>query len=326
MDTITISRPLENRARGLVHRAWAADRPLTLVGVAMVVVLTAAAVGLIVDPRVITGAPAWLKPAKFAISVTIYAFTFLWLLTKVEGRRRWVRLASRVTATAFVIEMIVIVGAAAVGGTSHFNVSTPLHAAAWATMAVAIVVLWLANLGVGILLLIQRMADTAMAWSLRLGIGISAIGMAVGFFMTRPTDDQLAGARAGEGMPTVGAHSVGVADGGPGLPLVGWSTVGGDLRVAHFVGLHGLQVLPLFGLALAYFAPAWLRAAHRTALVWTAALSYIGIVALLTWQALRGQSVVHPDAVTRSVFVGIVAATAVATLLIVWRSRRSAAS
>ncbi len=80
--------------------------------------------------------------------------------------------------------------------------------------------------------------------------------------------------------------------------MTGWSTTGGDQRVAHFVGLHGLQVLPLFGYLLAHFAPAWLRAGHRIALVWTAGLSYLGLVVLLTWQALRGQPVTSPDAAT----------------------------
>jgi hypothetical protein len=310
-------------ATGL-RRAWAADRPLTVAGLVMLGVLAATAVGLVLDPRVITGAPAWLKPAKFAISISIYSFTFLWLLTYVEGRRRLVRAASWVTAAAFVVEMAIIVWAAAMGTTSHFNVSTPLHAALWSTMGASIVALWLANLLAGVLLLTQRMADTAFAWSLRLGIAVSAAGMALAFLMTAPTGAQLDAARTGEGMTVAGAHSVGVADGGPGLPIVGWSTEGGDLRAAHFLGLHALQVLPLLGAVLTRFAPAWLRPGDRTALVWTAGLSYLGFVGLLTWQALRGQPLVGPDRLTLGALAVIVVATAVAAAAVLARARRRA--
>lgn len=86
--------------------------------------------------------------------------------------------------------------------------------------------------------------------------------------------------------------------GGPGVPVTGWSTVGGDLRAPHFFGLHALQALPLVGFLITRFGPGWLRANHRLALVWTAGLAYLGFVLLLTWQALRGQSVVSPDTVT----------------------------
>jgi hypothetical protein len=141
--------------------------------------------------------------------------------------------------------------------------------------------------------------------------------------MTSPTAEQLAAAQAGEGMPTVGAHSVGVADGGPGLPVVGWSTVGGDLRVAHFIGLHALQVLPIVALLLARFGPAWLRPGDRLGLVWTVGLSYLGLVALVTWQALRGQSLVHPDALTLGVAGALVAAFVVAVGTIVMKARRA---
>ena len=72
---------------------------------------------------------------KFAISISIYCFTLLWMLTFVRGRPRLVGFVSWVTAIALFVEMALIAGAAALGTTSHFNVSTPTHAAVWYTMA-----------------------------------------------------------------------------------------------------------------------------------------------------------------------------------------------
>ena len=92
-----------------------------------------------------------------------------------------------------------------------------------------------------------------------------------------------------------GGHSVGVPDGGPGLFFVGWSTTGGDLRIAHFVGLHALQVLPLLAALLAQrSAPAPMR----TRIVWSVAVGYLGVVLLLLWQAFRAQPLFAPDPLT----------------------------
>ncbi|MBA2346555.1 MAG: hypothetical protein H0V83_15965 [Rubrobacter sp.] len=324
MTAQTIKAP---EPRELLGRTWTSSRPLTFAGAAMLLVLAVSLAGLLLDPRVITGAPAWLKPMKFAISISIYCFTLLWMLTFVRGRPRLVGFISWVTAVALFVEMVLIAGAAAFGTSSHFNVSTPLHTAVWATMAVSIVLVWTMNLLAAGLLLFQRIPDPAFAWALRLGLVISLVGMGVAFLMTSETPAQgRAADRAGISAPIQGAHSVGVEDGGPGLPITGWSTTGGDLRVPHFVGLHGLQAIPLAGVLLAFFGPAWLRTRHRVALVWTAGLAYLGLVLILTWQALREQPLISPDAQTLGALLALfLAAGAVASIVVLvarrmWRT------
>ena len=96
----------------------------------------------------------------------------------------------------------------------------------------------------------QPFADRAFGWALRLGMVIAILGASTGGLMTRPTAAQLADARAGHRMTVFGAHTVGAADGGPGLPGTGWNLRHGDLRVPHFVGLHAMQMLPLIALLL----------------------------------------------------------------------------
>jgi hypothetical protein len=121
-------------------------------------------------------------------------------------------------------------------------------------------------------------------------------------------------------MATAGAHTVGLPDGGPGLPLVGWSTTGGDLRIAHFVGMHALQALPLLAAVLA--ATRRLDEAARVRLVRVAAVAYTGLVVLLTWQALRAQPLLAPDAVTLAALAALVLGTAAATAGVLLTARR----
>ena len=309
--------PKRGALQHLLHRALAANPALIILGGAMLITFLATLVGVFVDHRVITGAPAWLKPAKFAISVSVYCFTFVWLLGFVENHPRLVRLVANVTVASFIVEMIVIIAQAARGTTSHFNLTTPLDSFLWFTMAAFIVLVWTMNLLLAVMLLGQRMPDQAFAWSLRLGVLISSIGMASGFLMVTPTPQQAAAIAGGYGPHIAGAHSVGVVDGGPGLPIFGWSTVGGDLRAAHFVGLHALQILPFLGWLLtrrrSVFAV--LAANDRLALVWTGGLGYLGLVALLTWQALRSQSVVNPDVKTIAAAGALVASVATSILV-----------
>ncbi|MBX0326396.1 hypothetical protein K2Z83_01645 [Oscillochloris sp. ZM17-4] len=296
--------------RGALARAWAANWPLTLVGLAMVPTLLIALIGLAIDPRLITGAPAWMKPAKFAISIAIYSFTFIWMLGFVRGPRlrRMAGVAASLTAVAFMVEMVVIVLQVVRGTTSHFNVSTPLNAALFSTMGIFIMLLWVMGLLLAVALVAQRMADRPMALALRSGIVITLVGAGLGFLMTTTTAAQQASVAAGGAMTVSGAHAVGAPDDAPGLPIVGWSTQGGDIRVSHFVGLHAMQVLPFIG---------WLVGRRRrlgvgrqTALVGVAGAGYLGLVLLLAWQALRAQPLLAPDALTLGVGAALVVAVA----------------
>jgi hypothetical protein len=137
--------------------------------------------------------------------------------------------------------------------------------------------------------------------------------------MTMPTDQQIAA-----GGDIVGAHTVGASDGGAGIPILNWSTEHGDLRIPHFIGMHALQLIPL-ALILIEFASrriSLLRDVRvRVGLVWTVAAAYVAVVALATWQALRGQSIVQPDAWTLLAAGGILLAALAGTALSLARAR-----
>lgn len=331
MDLISLNmtahRPLD--PRHWLRQSWHHNRPLTLAGVAMLAALVVALVGVVIDPRVITGVPAWLKPAKFAVSLSIYSFTFVWLLSFVKGHPWLVSLVGNATAVASTAEMVIIGGQVVRGTTSHFNNATPLDTVLYQAMSVFVVVLWTMTMLLAVLLIRQRFTDRAFAWSLRLGVLAAVLGMGVAFLMTSPSALQQQARDAGQPTPISGAHSVGIADGGAGLPVVGWNTEGGDLRVGHFVGLHALQVLPVVGLLLGWLAPRWLPERSCTALVVLASVTYTGWVVLLTWQALRGQSVIAPDAQTLVAYGGLIGGFAVLSVGVViaaWRTRDAPAT
>jgi hypothetical protein len=294
-------------------------RPLLVLAAAMAVGVLACLVLLLVDPRELGGQPLWAKPLKFCLSIAVYALTLAWLIGLVpERRRRLARMLGSVAVAGLAIEMVVIGGAAAVGVTSHFNVTTPLHSALWAAMAVSIVVVWLVTLVLAALLARVPLSDPSLTLAVRAGLVIGLVGMALAFLMTGPTASQLSDYQG-----VVGAHAVGVDDGGAGLPLLGWSTTGGDLRIPHFLGMHALQGLPLLAFALARLATRVRLlgdATLRLRLVALAALAWSALVALTCWQALRGQSIVAPDALTLAVGGAVVLALVIAGVVAVRRA------
>lgn len=300
-----------------LRKGWQFNWLLTLAGLCHLLLIPLLLVAMWVEPKMITGTNAWIKPLKFAISLPIYSFTLTWLLTYIQGRPRLVQSIAYVTGAVALIETVLITLQVVRGTTSHFNVSTAFDAAVFSTMGTAITILAVMNLLTVILLSRQRLENPVFATALRMGVLISFVGMIVAFLMTGgPTPSQRAALEAGGDVTFIGAHSVGVEDGGPGLPLVGWSTVGGDLRVPHFVGLHGIQVLPLLGLLFTRRGTRRFTLGQRTGFIWTLGLGYIGWIALLTWQALRGQSIVLMDAQTGLAYLVLIGGMMVSLMLL----------
>jgi hypothetical protein len=283
------------RAAALLGDLWRASPPLTAVGLLMLVVAVPSLVGVFVDPRIITGAPAWLKPFKFAVSTAVYSFTLAWIFGHLTDWPRVRRFVGWMTAVVFVLEVAIIDIQAWRGTTSHFNAATTLDRALFLVMGTAILLQTFVSVAVAVALWRQRFTDRPLGWALRLGMILTILGALTGPLMTRPTVEQLTDARAGSGMPIIGAHTVGGPDGGPGVPVTGWSREHGDLRVPHFIGLHAIQALALIAVGLRW----WHRPeAVRVRVVLAAAASYALLFLLLLWAALRGQSIVAPDAAT----------------------------
>ena len=215
------------------------------------------------SPTQVTGVNAWVKPLKFFGSIALFVWTMGWYLGYL-GPRPAVALYTWVVVGTLTFELLCIVGAAANGQRSHFNVSSPFHAAVFAAMGVAIVVttLWTAYIGLLFCQVSLPGLPPAYLWAIRLGIALFVVFAFEGGLMA-----------------TRLAHTVGGPDGGPGLLGLNWSTRHGDLRVAHFVGMHALQVLPL----LAWYGQFSVRSTVGVALL------YGGLAVAMLVLALQGR-------------------------------------
>jgi len=240
-----------------------------------------------------------------------------------QNRPRLVATIAYLTSISLGVELLLIFLQALRGTTSHFNQATTFDSAVFSIMGGFVVIIFSMGVLVTLLLLFCKLSDPAWAWSLRMGMFIALVGMGVATLMLMPTTEQLAALHVTQQMPISGAHTVGAADGGPGLPFLGWSTIAGDLRVPHFFGLHGIQILLVIGWTVAQ-TKSWLRVRYRVGIIFTAGISYLGFVMLLTWQALRAHSLIHPDALTLTAFGALVAGAALAIGSLLLLGRRDA--
>jgi hypothetical protein len=307
------------RWRNFVKRLWTASRSLSLVGWVLIVDVAVCLVLMTIDPRQITGLGAWIKPVKFGLSSAVTCLTLAWMSSYLTDWLRLRRWTGRVFASSIALEIVIIDMQAARGTTSHFNVSTPFDKAAFIVMGISIATLWCAMAGMTYGVFRQKIGAPSWQSALRLGLLVSLIGAAAGGFMLHQTPEQKS---AGDGK-YFGAHTIGAPDGGPGIAFLSWSTQHGDIRVAHFLGLHGVQAIPLIALWLSRRKR--LSETQRTELVRLSAAAYFLLSGLTAWQALRGVPLLAPDAVTLLAFTVFVASTALVTTIILVPGLRVAA-
>lgn len=302
-----------NRLTSFVADLYRSSSWLTVNGLLMTATIPFSLAGLVLDPTVITGAPAWMKPLKFGISTALFSFTVAWIIGNLCRNPRIASVAGKLLAFALTLEIVLIDMQAARHTTSHFNFTTRFDAYVFMAMGIGISIVLLSTILLFILACCERMADSSLAWTIRLGLLLAILGMGVGSLMTLPTPEELAGAHENGGrLAHVGGHTVGAPDGGPGLPLTGWSADHGDLRIAHFIGLHAMQ-----GLLLAWWlgtaARGWLPTRRLRLVLSATAFTTIAMCITLA-QALHGQPLLKPD--PQIIATWAICATATAALAI----------
>ena len=222
------------------------------------------------DDRTLMGVNVWMKPLKFSISVAIYILTVGFLMTLYPFSKKKKNLINNIVCWTLLIELGLIIYQASGGVQSHYNISNPFDGLIFTAMGILIAI----NVIIMALFIFETIrlklkTPKLLQWAILLGWVIVFFGSWVGGQMISEM-----------------SHNIGVEDGGPGLPLVNWSTIAGDLRVAHFFGLHGLQIIQIFALLISNKSKTTTK--NQIIIVTVFGLAYALFVGYTFYQAKQG--------------------------------------
>ena len=233
---------------------------------------TAIAYGL--DDRMLNGVNIWMKPLKFQLSLAVFGLTLVWLmpLASQAFRRGW---GGRLIVWGFIVpalgEISYIVWRASRGEASHFNIETPIASMLYSLMAVGAVTITATSLVLAYGILRKDAPSAPSVFRLA-----AIIGLVLSFVFATVN---------GMSMGTNLSHFVGQPPmDGSSVPIFGWSLTVGDLRVAHFIGLHAQQVIPLFGAVLA-----GMNVARGRLVLIAFSVAYAALTLFTFVQALQGR-------------------------------------
>ena len=247
-----------------------------LIGAALFLflILIQTLLAMAIEMRTLNGINVWIKPAKFEFSVAIQFLTVAWFLQLLPLEQRASQLATTLCRTMVavgILEITYIVLQASKGEASHFNSSTPLSLALYALMGIGAITMLSISGWLGVMIL--RHGDTGNPFVYIAGLSLiagSLLGSLTGIFISVHQSHWVGGLHTDAG----------------GLPLFGWSRSGGDLRVAHFFGMHIMQAVPIAMWLASFVVPPHRQKATGMALLCVAIL----IAAATFVQALTG----HP--------------------------------
>lgn len=241
--------------------------------------IPATLIALQFDDRVINDIPIWVKPLKFYVSTALHLITLAVLVRFLANETRsatWLSIIAAVSAAASIVEVLLISGQAFRGVASHFNYATSLDGMIYALMGVGALLLIAPALVIGVRFFAASVSEK-LTPGLKLGAGL---GLTIGFVLTLVI--------AGYMSSRSGGHWVGAAPTDiDGVPVMGWSRQGGDLRVPHFFATHLMQALPLAGYLSDKMFGAESAAPKR--IVWGVAVAGVGFAIVTFLQALAGK-------------------------------------
>ena len=268
---MTTLSSMDSTPRGILAEALHRQRALTAYGLLLLVLTPFMLLLQRLDVRTFDDIDVWAKPTKFVFSVAVYSLTTAWFFGYVRPDRRnapSLRAIAAVIIAAGSFEIIYISWQAGHGLASHFNISSAFYAIMYALM------------GLGAVSLVTALLPLAWEIRRRPALGLSpqyVAAVVMGLVLCC-----VLGGGFGLYMGQQPGHAVGLVAGH--APLFGWNRAGGDLRIAHFLGIHAQQAIPLLGLLIGGLSPRL-----RWPTLFGATAAYVVLAAALFVQATRGQ-------------------------------------
>ncbi len=262
---------MHTASRGILREFFHRQRLLTAYGLLLVLLTPLMFALQQIDLRTFDGVDLWIKPTKFVFSIAVFALTAAWFFGYVRPDRRSalsMRAVAAIIVAAGSFEIFYTAWQAGHGLASHFNKSSVFYEVMYALMGLGAV---------------SMVATTPLlAWEIwrRPAPGLHPdyraavlIGLVLCFVL---------GGGFGIYMSQQPGHAVGLIGGR--APIFGWNRAGGDLRIAHFLGIHAEQAIPLLGWLIGGASPRF----RRSALI-GGSLAYTALAIALFIQAIEGQ-------------------------------------
>jgi hypothetical protein len=263
---------MRSAPRGIIAEALQRQRTLTAYGLLLLVLTPLMLLLQQIDTRTFDDVDVWAKPTKFVFSVGVFALTTAWFFGYVRPARRnapSLRAIVAIIIAAGSFEIIYISWQAGHGLASHFNKSSTLYEIMYALMGLGAVSLVATSLPLA-WEIARRPApglNSQFVGAVVLGLVLCAVlGGGFGIYMAQ---------QPGHAVGLVGGHT----------PFFGWNRAGGDLRIAHFLGIHAQQAIPILGLLVGALSP---RLRWPTLIGGTVAYAVLDVALFI--QAIKGHA------------------------------------